>query len=159
MRERFALNNSDVNGRSMEIELAEEMEEMEEMEEGKKGLGIERLRKNNSNIGQIEGLDYLKKELRKVNGKIPDYDEVGSLMNYYAVINYGTVAPFKDIAFQIDLERFCLTLSESNRKVLDMVINDVSIKIIAEDLELPLQTVYSKVRKIKNLLEDYFKEE
>ena len=144
MRE-CTLNNSDVNGR--------------------RGMAMveikpEKVRKDNKNLYRMEGRGKeLDRDLKKLRGKNPDYEEIGALIEYYTVLNYGSVDVYDELIFRMDMEKFKSSLSESNQKVLDMLTDHIPVKIIAEDLQLPVKTVYSKMYKLRDMLEDYFKEE
>lgn len=142
IREKYAQINSDVNRRGM-VEIKPE-----------------KVRKDNRNLYRMEGRGKeLDRDLKKLRGKNPDYEEIEKLISYYAVLNYGAVCPFAEIDFQIDMERFAAGLSESNRRVFEMAMDNVSARVISEDLEMPLRTVYNKLIKLGELLKDYFSEE
>ena len=120
----------------------------------------EKVRKDNSNLWRMEGGGRgLDNDLRRVHGKIPSYEEVAGLANYYKAVNYGEVNPYAEVEFHIDMDKFANGLSESNRKVFMMALDHVSAKIMADDLDLPLRTVYNKLNRLSVLLKDYFKEE
>jgi len=120
----------------------------------------EQVRKDNQNLYRMEGRGLeLDRDLKKLRGKNPDYEEIGGLISYYTVLNYGKVDPFAEVNFRLDMEKFAEGLSESNRKVFFMALDYIPAKIISEDLQLPLRTVYNKIGKLGQLLEYYFKEE
>jgi len=120
----------------------------------------EKVRKDNKNLYRMEGRGKeLDRDLKKLRGKNPDYEEIGALIEYYTVLNYGSVDVYDELIFRMDMEKFKSSLSESNQKVLDMLTDHIPVKIIAEDLQLPVKTVYSKMYKLRDMLEDYFKEE
>jgi len=120
----------------------------------------EKVRKDNQNLYRMEGRGKeLDRDLKKLRGKNPSYEKLGELSDFYKVSGYGKVDPYAEVDFMLDIESFVQRLSKSNRQVLMMCMNQVTPKIISEDLQLPLMTVYKKIYRLRELLEDFLKEE
>lgn len=121
-----------------------------------KTIGLDKLRKDNSNLWRVEGIGpVLKEELKKLNFKKVTKDHLDKLKNWAVVTEYGRVDSYQDIDSRLDMMKFAETLPDGYREVFDLLMENMDVNEMSRELGVHKQTLYPKLRLISQLYREF----
>jgi len=125
-----------------------------------KTIGLDKLRKDNSNLWRIEGVGRtLMEELKKVKFKKVKPNHIDDLRNWVAVTGYGETNPYTELDKKLDLEKFADSLPEEYQEIFNLFLENLTVPEISVELGIPKPTLYSKLRFINQLYKEFYLEE